>query len=315
MNPYKQTLIQILLFFISIYVLLFGIVFYNSYKHAFVTPESSRSHYWFDIKREYATSIKVPKIVFLSGSNGLFGIRTDVIEKSLNKPVVNYCTHAGLGNYIFDNAKEILNKDDIVILPLEYGYYSTVRLGHKSIKESTEYEYIIGYDYKQLLKLPTNEKLKTISYFIFNLHKFKKEDLSNLGKNDYDKLNKNGDNISYRLLNNKYKNNNKYLSEIKFAYNDDINGKLKSFIQWCHARNIAVYAIAPNINHKDFATLDEKKYFQHIQKFYKQNNVKFLGTFEDGFFETNDMYDTHYHLNTKGQNKRTQYLIKLIKKL
>jgi hypothetical protein len=293
---------------------MFIIVLFNSYRHVFITQEASQIYYWLNIKKNYAISTNNPKIIFLSGSNGMFGIRTDIIEKEIKRKVVNYCTHAGLGNYIFENVKEILQENDIIILPLEYNYYSSKKLGQKPIKASTEYEYIIGFDYKQFLKLSFIEKLRTVSYFMFNLYKFKKSDLSKIEENSYSKLNKNGDNISYRLLNDVYSNKNSYLSEIKDEYNEeDTNGELKLFLQWCYLRHIKVYAIAPNINHQKETSLNEQKFFQHIQNFYKQNNVEFLGNFEDGFFKTDEMFDTSYHLNTKGQNKRTQYLIKLIK--
>jgi hypothetical protein len=75
----------------------------------------------FEVKDKYAKSIKTKKIVITSGSNTLYGMETNLIEKELDIPVVNMAIHAGLKtDYILYRSKQILNKNDIVILPFEY---------------------------------------------------------------------------------------------------------------------------------------------------------------------------------------------------
>lgn len=77
--------------------------------------------------------------------------------------------------------------------------------------------------------------------------------------------------------------------------------------------DITVYATAPNIYHGVMYTDKELMSFNKIRDFYKSLNVNFLGGLKDSFYQYDDMYDTIYHLNQKGQKKRTAQVIKLLK--
>lgn len=64
------------------------------------------------------------RLVIISGSNGLFGINSDVISKDIGKPVINLAIHAGLDlGYYRMLLDKVLRRDDVVIMPLEYSYY------------------------------------------------------------------------------------------------------------------------------------------------------------------------------------------------
>ncbi|ELO0856429.1 hypothetical protein ACY2PI_002271 [Citrobacter amalonaticus] len=65
-----------------------------------------------------------PRIVIISGSNSLFGISGDVIEKKTGMKVVNLALHASLDiDYLVYVLQRNIKKGDIVIAPLEYQYY------------------------------------------------------------------------------------------------------------------------------------------------------------------------------------------------
>lgn len=46
------------------------------------------------VKEHKAQSIKVPKLIIVSGSNALFGIDSHTLERFIGRPVVNLATHA-----------------------------------------------------------------------------------------------------------------------------------------------------------------------------------------------------------------------------
>lgn len=65
-----------------------------------------------------------PRIVIISGSNSLFGISGDVIEKKTGMKVVNLALHASLDiDYLAYILRRNIRSGDIVIAPLEYEYY------------------------------------------------------------------------------------------------------------------------------------------------------------------------------------------------
>ncbi len=66
-----------------------------------------------------------PKVVFIGGSNLLFGIDGVQIEKGLHRPVVNMglCLMFPL-QYLFDEIKDNVHSGDLVVLSPEYADYS-----------------------------------------------------------------------------------------------------------------------------------------------------------------------------------------------
>ncbi len=77
-------------------------------------------------KEARSKSITVPKVIILGGSNVLFGISTEVLERELRRPVLNLGLHAGLDiDYLYYELEKNMSEGDIVILSLEYQYYYT----------------------------------------------------------------------------------------------------------------------------------------------------------------------------------------------
>jgi hypothetical protein len=72
-------------------------------------------------------STQSPKLIFTGGSNCLFGVDSEALEHALEIPVVDYCIQAGLPiGYLFREITPQVKQGDVVILILEYGFYSEV---------------------------------------------------------------------------------------------------------------------------------------------------------------------------------------------
>ncbi len=77
-----------------------------------------------DYKLAYARQLASPKIVVLAGSNGRFSHRCEVLTATLNKPCVNASIGVGIGlDFLLDQWRPLLQRGDIVYMPLEYGQY------------------------------------------------------------------------------------------------------------------------------------------------------------------------------------------------
>ena len=62
---------------------------------------------WYEKKDAYSSSITGKKIMFISGSNTLFGVDTEKIEKEFGIPTVNYGTNVAMSYYTLHRAKSI----------------------------------------------------------------------------------------------------------------------------------------------------------------------------------------------------------------
>ncbi|EHE3311054.1 hypothetical protein JND64_004295, partial [Salmonella enterica] len=77
-----------------------------------------------DKKEQISNDKKSNRIIFLAGSNGLFGLNSHVISNITGKNAINLAMHASLDISYYRMLLEKNIKDgDIVILPLEYEYY------------------------------------------------------------------------------------------------------------------------------------------------------------------------------------------------
>lgn len=95
----------------------------------FISPLYTKAEYWIpeliEIKDNHAQSIEPGKIIISSGSNALFGISSPVLEEKLHAKVLNLALHAAMPLDFFSFLiKKYAQKGDIVIMPLEYEYYS-----------------------------------------------------------------------------------------------------------------------------------------------------------------------------------------------
>lgn len=75
-------------------------------------------------KRDYAASLKEPKLVIFAGSNALFSHRCQTITRLLGVPCVNFGIARGVGfDYLVASLKPALHPGDVVYMPWEYDWY------------------------------------------------------------------------------------------------------------------------------------------------------------------------------------------------
>ncbi|EAS9682350.1 hypothetical protein EOI71_22450, partial [Salmonella enterica] len=77
-----------------------------------------------DKKEQISKDKKSNRIIFLAGSNGLFGLNSNIISNITEKNAINLAMHASLDiSYYRMLLEKNITDGDIVILPLEYEYY------------------------------------------------------------------------------------------------------------------------------------------------------------------------------------------------
>ena len=273
-------------------------------------------HYWVETKTNRAKELdkKGNKIVFLSGSNTLYGLDSKYASKKTGLPILNYGVHAGFGPYLFFDAKKIIKNGDIVILALETDFYKK----DKDWETNTDLlSYLISYGKDYYETVDSKMKFAIINHLIsvYTLNpKIKGPEYWDekilAQKNE---MNEYGDLFTTNDINEWFQKQNK-VATIKA----DIPKNLKemslfTFIQDCKKNNIKLYAVLPNMLHEKTYTKEEEKAFEDIQNFYKSQGVTFIGDIRSGsFYDKKLFYNTEYHLNKVGKNLRTDWFIKNI---
>ncbi|MDY0365899.1 MAG: hypothetical protein RBQ81_08575 [Arcobacteraceae bacterium] len=268
-------------------------------------------------KENYAKSIQEKKIVFTSGSNTLYGMETNIIEKELGIPTVNMAIHAGLKTeYILYRAKNILNSGDIIVLPMEYQ-----NLTWNGDIETTYRDYVLTHDKEYLKKLSIKEQFSFISSITpYTLIKSLIEQKRTLIEPEIGRaynsntLNKNGDET--------YKEGTKAgFKIIPFVlleqYDIETYGllKIKEFSKWCKENNITLYVTFPNtVDLKEYYEEPYTGYFNFLLEYFNKNNIKVIGKATDSLYPIDHFYDTHYHMNSNGAKIRTYEFLDKFKK-
>ena len=89
---------------------------------------------------------------------------------------------------------------------------------------------------------------------------------------------------------------------------------MQKFIEYCNRHNIKIYATWPAYlyDKTEFLSGDLEK-INNIKEYYNSKNIKMLGNYYDSIYDVSLFYNSNYHLNEKGKEIRTEYLINLIK--
>lgn len=282
--------------------------------------ESSRwSYEIYQIKSEIAESLDSPKIVIVSGSNSLFGISCKMIYDETGFNCVNGGTHAGLGtHYILEASKKWLNSEDMVILPLEYSsYYDDGKFSDLLIDYvlSRDFDYFKSANIVDQISIISGVSFERLSKGIGNKFFFKDKPWQSFynSKN----LNEYGDETSNLVSNITAKNQHK-LDNIKpMKSQGQINHSkgmkfIADYVKFCRQNDIKILATWPNTIWFDTYKNTKQSEWKAIKNFYKKLNVDILGNPEDFMYDKSMFYDSSYHLNNIGVEKRTRKLIQLL---
>ncbi len=269
------------------------------------------------LKTSIANSIKTPKLLIVSGSNSFFGISSQMITKETAIPTVNVGLHAGLGiDYILDKARFLGKPGDTVLIPLEYELYMS-----DTRTSSVLVDYVFAHDTKYLSTHPWLVALLSLKRLSLGIYtKLHPSLQSKTSDRPTVVLNKSGDAINNKKINmteTQYRTLNN-ASPIKIRsrllHNKSSLEVLRDFAEWCAQNRIKLIATWPNtVWFKDYEKPIYLQMFQDIEKFYQDINVPILGKYSGSMYDKSMFYDTYYHLNDEGVDRRSRQLINLLR--
>lgn len=264
----------------------------------------------YEKKKSYSELIgSRKKIVIVAGSNGIYSHRCSEIEKVVGLKCLNASTAAMSGiDFILEKSKEFVNPGDIVILPLEYDFYTLNE--YEVTYASAANNYIAQYEREYLFKLGNRKILPILLSFDF---KYPFSSIVEIGLDawgvkrrfDIDEINANGDMINhtkgkgipykhYLSSITQVQPSEALLNEAAFASQTII----EQYIQWCHNHHVMVFGSFPTtFNDRNI----NPEILMKIKSLYYNKGAGFIETDSDSQYRRDCFYDTGYHLNEECQ--------------
>jgi len=250
-----------------------------------------------------------PKLIILSGSNGLFGFSAEKMTEKYNILTVNASIHAGLGlKYILHYGKAYFAKDRILILPLEYELYEEKEADFAQISQVLEYDkdYFIKMNF-------INKVLFTANIQLFSrislLRDILNPDRTAIGGYNSKTLNKYGDETVNVLSADSIKLSNLNSLGCKiYKLDDNMWREIVNFANEAKFYGCQVVLTYPNIYDKCFNFEGNKSFFENLKNKASKDNIILIGDPLKATFPDKYLYDTIYHENNTGREVSTNRL-------
>ena len=302
----NKFIIKSLLFFTIIVILFISIRLLELRK------VSNKSDYLSAIidKHRHAENIYSPKIVFAGGSNLAFGIDSKKIEEEIGLPVINLGLNAGLGlTFILNELKYTINKNDIVFLSLEYfieneGDYKTKKYTAKFYPECKKY-------FNTNYSLEVKDYLEEQHIIFKNIFTDETNNVINYDTTIYSRksFNEYGDNTKHlNMLRPVKLNDRSSFSYTKWEGINEIN-RFNEFAKHIQVNTLFLFPPYPSSEYqKNRRSIEllESDLLEFLNVELPNKSIDFV--YPDSCF-----FDTIYHLNKKGREKRTEKLIEIFK--
>ena len=245
------------------------------------------------------------KIVFIGGSNLAFGLNSEEICKTFpDYKIINFGLHAGIGiRYVLKEVVPFLKKEDILIIIPEYENYFYDGIGGETLFE------IIGIEksFKNIDIKYLKNFSKILPALINSLNWNKKNNNYNLSFT-YDRrgFNNYGDYTEHWKYNSKKTILPSLIKKNKISNN--LIKDIEKIIKKLESNGIIVYLLPPVYQKSSYEINKEK-----ITNLEEQMTIKFILPVKTFIYNDSLFFDTVYHLNKIGVDKRTLEIIKFLK--
>jgi hypothetical protein len=264
-------------------------------------------------KHEALQKIKIEKIIFVGGSNLSFGLDSKKIIETYKKPVINMGVHAGIGlEYIINDVKVYVNRGDVVVLVPEYenfytdNFYGEMELVSVLFDIDPEgKKYLDAKQWEHLFKYIPTYSAKKIKNYIPTL--FRKSTLTTeIDIYDRRSFNEFGDAyIHWALPNQNYMPSKRNSGAEKI--NPEVIAFIKDFKKYVENKGAKLVILPPVIERQFYNNHD--KMINEIEAALAENNIGFMVKPDTYKFSKDYFFNSYYHLNKKGVDKRTEMVI------
>lgn len=264
-------------------------------------------------KDQALESAVTPRIFAVGGSGTLFSLDSVELSRRLDRPVINYGSHAGLGlTYILDRAARVVRAGDLVLLIPE----------HESLQERAEpTQLTIGmvafHDRAYLASRPWRERARfLLGYNVLSslAERFKSwAKGSNSGRDD----------VHLDALGNERGNTVEMARKVTLLepapldplrpVSADARAALVRFAAIVREKRAQLIILPPALlQNPDYDKPRYRAFSQQEKSLFTQLGLDYLGGFKTGFLPREDMYDSVYHANDRGRARYTARIAELI---
>ena len=275
-------------------------------------------------KCERLYNIQEPKIVIIGGSSVPFGLESELIEKELDMPVVNFGLYADLGTKLMlDLSEDAINEGDIIVIAPELNaqtlsLYFNAQTTHQAFDNCRElYTKLKSEDVGAMLGASIGYSADKLEYLIYdkefpqNDGAYKKEFFNAYGDNVYERKNNIMGGVDAGIHFN-------YLCD----FSDTVTTQYEEFVQYLNRyiyyaerKGATVYySFAPMSENAISEMVSREDIDAYILNLSQHLHCKIISDIDDYIMDDRYFYDTEFHLNTSGAKIRTVQLIDDIKR-
>ena len=302
----KSFLIKIITFSILvIIILIFTVLFVpdNTVKSSLLGA--------YPFKHELLKKIKTKKIILLGGSNLSFGIDSRQIEKALKKPVINMGIHAGVGlEFMINDIIPYVKEGDTLIVVPEYehfytdNFYGEMELISVLFDIEPDSKKLINREqWKHLFKYLPSYAAKKLKNYVSSFLKNKEEPISIYHKKSFNSY---GDAYLHWSL-----PNQSYLPSVintgDETVNKDVINQLIELKHDLENKHATLLIFPPVIDETSFN--HQEIIIRKINDALSSNNLSFVSNPINYRYSNHLFFNSYYHLNKTGVDKRTHQLI------
>ena len=260
-------------------------------------------------KYELLVNTESPKIVIVGGSNACFGIDNKMLSEKTGYPVVNLALHAGFGAlFNTEISKANIMPGDIVLVAYEYGW------PEPSYFDDFGVDLImtgIGNEYDIYKYVPINKYPALIGY-IPEYAKGKANYRPETGTYSRESFDEDANCIFYRDSEEKMLDYDPItwvgidLTDVKIS--DESVKHITEYKEYVESRGASIYMIGCPIY--DRAIINEYAEFDNlVNEEESRIGIDYISNPLEYIFGYDYIFDTMYHCNSMGQQKRTELLI------
>ncbi len=269
--------------------------------------------YALEDKHALIKKIKEPKVVFVGGSNLSFGLDTKRISQEMGMPAYNLGIHAGFGlRFMLEDSKKFIKEGDLVVVIPEYSQFLNNYWGSGVLINALfdiypeGMKHISGYQFTKLAdEIPRYVGNK---YYHFLKGTIKRRDTSKVHIYHRRSFNEFGDaTVHLDLPNTKFSK-----SRLKGDPQKKIINEFNAYSAYVESKKATCVFIYPVYHEESF---DKSHVFHKKLKVALKKHQKFrtISTPEAYKYENDYFFNSEYHLNKKGIERRTTQIIEDLK--
>ncbi|MGD1846766.1 MAG: hypothetical protein ACFB10_15360 [Salibacteraceae bacterium] len=274
--------------------------------------QSSPNDYMAGIVQKHARldSIPGPRLLLAAGSNMAFGVNSPRLEKELDLPVVNLALHAGLGyQFIINELEQSMDSGDIALLSLEY----FLNDGDPRLRQRTEEHFPPAANYHELSlfqagRLRLENTRTQLRQWLQGAVKKSRPPRQNPIYHQ-SAFNAQGDIVSFLG-----KENPTLLKgrETVFFRNWEAIEAMNRLAATAQKKQVKVFFLYPAFAESEYAK--NKKVIAQLDGVLKTDlQLEIINRPEDFVYPDQLFFDTVYHLNEQGRERRTSDLLRILR--